>query len=112
MTDTMPLGFDLGNGALKLFGPQGGLHVLAQVSANRQQTVGRLIGLASQKPPLHIVDEAGSFYVGAGAHDWGRPIENLGHDRFETARPKPARYSRPAARSMLNNMARSACRCT
>ncbi len=82
MTDFLPLGFDLGNGAIKLHGPQGGLPVLAQVSANRQQTVGRLIGLASQKPPLHIVDEAGSFYVGAGAHDWGRPIENLGHDRF------------------------------
>ena len=82
MTDYVPFGLDGGTGALKFCGPRGALQVLAQVSTNRQQTVGRLLGLASQKPPLHIHDDASSFYVDAGAHDWGRPVENLSHDRF------------------------------
>lgn len=82
MNDYLPISVDAGAGAIKVYGPHGGLQVLAQVSANSQHSVGRLLGLASQKPPLHIQDNATSFYVDAGAHDWGRPVENLSHDRF------------------------------
>jgi hypothetical protein len=43
------------------------------------------LGLRQQKRPLHIQTEAGSFFVGEGAHDFGRPVENLDFDRLTGA---------------------------
>jgi hypothetical protein len=40
------------------------------------------LGLRKSKAPLAIHNENGSFYVGADAHDFGRPVENLDVDRF------------------------------
>ncbi|MBL7162101.1 MAG: ParM/StbA family protein [Anaerolineales bacterium] len=79
------LGEDLGMGANKLYGAAGGLQVPSQVSLNGSQKVARMLGLRSQTPPLHITTEHGQFYVGAGAHDWGRPVENLDYDRLTGA---------------------------
>ena len=76
------LGEDLGMGANKLFGIQGGLEVPSQVSINGTRQVAKMLGLKSQRPPLHVVTEQGSFYIGGGAHDWGHPIENLDYDRL------------------------------
>lgn len=78
-------GEDLGMGANKLYGVQGGLQLPSQVSINGAQKVTRMVGLRSQKPPLHIRTLHGSFYVGGGSHDWGRPVENLGYDRLTGA---------------------------
>lgn len=78
----MNLGLDAGNGAFKLFGPQGGLETLSQVSSNNGQRVVSTLGLRKQKPPLSIQNDHGSFYIGAGAHDYGRPVENLDVERF------------------------------
>ena len=80
--ESIILGEDLGMGANKLYGQQGGLQLPSQVSLNGAQKVGRMIGLRSQKTPLHIHTGYGSFYVGADAHDWGRPVENLDYDRL------------------------------
>jgi hypothetical protein len=42
-----------------------------------------MVGLAQRKPPLRIRTDNGSFFVGSGAHEWGRPLsEDLDHDRF------------------------------
>lgn len=76
------LGLDAGNGAFKLHGPQGGLETLSQVATNGSQRVVSTLGLRKQKPPLHIENGHGSFYIGAGAHDYGRPVENLDVERF------------------------------
>lgn len=81
-TDIILLGEDLGMGANKLYGALGGLQLPSQVAANGTQRVTRMIGLRSQKPPLHLITEQGQFYVGAGAHDWGRPVENLDYNRL------------------------------
>lgn len=76
------LGVDIGNGAIKVYGPQGGQETLSQVAWNGGQRVISTLGLKKQKPPLSIQNERGSFYVGAGAHDYGRPVENLDVERF------------------------------
>lgn len=78
----MNLGVDAGNGAFKIHGPQGGLETLSQVSSNGGQRVVSTMGLRKQKPPLAIQNERGSFYIGAGAHDYGRPVEALDVERF------------------------------
>ncbi len=75
------IGFDAGNGAIKLYGATGGLEVLSQVSTNGSKQVVSTFGLHKQKAPMHILNPFGSFYVGAGAHDWGRPVESLDAER-------------------------------
>jgi hypothetical protein len=76
------LGIDAGNGAFKLFGASGGLEVVSQVATNGTQKVLSTLGLRKSKAPLAIHNEQGSFYVGAGSHSYGRPVENLDVDRF------------------------------
>ena len=79
------IGFDMGMGAIKLYGEAGGLQLQSQVAINGSKKVANMVGLASQKAPLHIRMAQGSFYVGARAHDWGRPVENLDYDRLTGA---------------------------
>jgi len=79
------LGEDMGMGANKLYGPNGGLQMPSQVAINGSQKVARMVGLRSQKPPLQIRTENGSFYTGPDAHDFGRPVENLDYDRLAGA---------------------------
>ncbi len=76
------LGVDAGNGAFKIYGSHGGQETLSQVAWNGRQQVVSTFGLKTQKPPLHIENAQGAFYVGAGAHDYGRPVENLDVERF------------------------------
>ncbi len=84
MTDNpnLRLGLDAGNGAFKLFGAPGGLEFVSQAAARSGQKVLATLGLRKSKVPLAIQNEGGQFYVGAGAHDFGRPVENLDVDRF------------------------------
>jgi hypothetical protein len=81
-TNLTPLGIDAGNGAFKLYGAPGGLEFVSQAATNGTQKVLSTLGLRKSKAPLAIHNESGSFYVGAGAHDFGRPVENLDVDRF------------------------------
>lgn len=76
------LGIDAGNGAFKIYGAQGGQETLSQVAWNGNQKVVATMGLKKTKAPLNIKNAHGSFYVGAGSHDYGRPVENLDVERF------------------------------
>ena len=78
----MILGFDAGMGAIKLYAEPGGLEFLSQVAANGGRRVGRMVGLRQAQEPMKVRTEHGLFYVGPGAHEWGRPIENLDYDRL------------------------------
>ena len=81
-SNLISLGIDAGNGAFKIFGLPGGLQVLSQVATDSGQRMVNTLGLHKQKPPLQVVNGHGAFYVGAEAHDYGRPVENLDVDRF------------------------------
>jgi len=79
---TTLFGFDAGMGALKLYGPHGGLEFVSQVAISRSRKMGRMLGLRAAKPPMRVITRNGRFYVGKEAHDFGRAVENLDYDRL------------------------------
>lgn len=81
-TTALPLGVDPGNGAIKLYGALGGLELPACVATDGGQKLSKAVGLGVGKAPLRVRTADGSFYVGPHAHDWGRPVENMDHNRF------------------------------
>jgi hypothetical protein len=85
MTDMIFLGEDLGMGANKLWGPDGGLQVVSQVATNGGGHLEGMTGLKSKRRPMLVRGDFGSFYVGEGAHEYGRPVENLDFDRLTGA---------------------------
>jgi hypothetical protein len=77
------IGFDPGMGAIKLYGKYGGIELPSQVATNgRSHLATGYTGLGRRTPPSVVHTEAGEFYVGLGAHDYGRPVENLDYDRL------------------------------
>jgi hypothetical protein len=78
----MDLAFDPGYGNVKVFGPQGPLVMPSSVAVGGGERLQRMVGLRMARPPLKVETNAGAFYVGEGAHDWGRPLENLDFDRL------------------------------
>jgi hypothetical protein len=79
---TETLAFDAGFGAIKVYGKRGGLVLHSAVATNGTRTLGKLTGLKAAKRPLHVENARGSFYVGQGAHNFGRPVQNLDFDRL------------------------------
>jgi hypothetical protein len=80
------LGFDMGMGALKLWGMPGGWQLVSQVASNGKPHLSDgILGLKSRRRPLEVSGEFGSFYVGDAAHEHGRPVENLDFDRLTGA---------------------------
>jgi hypothetical protein len=86
MTETFKhtiYGEDNGAGGYKLYGPHGGIELPAQIAADtRHHQHTNVAGLRSVKPPMRVMINGNRFYVGLGAHDHGRPIENLDDERF------------------------------
>ena len=76
------LGFDPGMGAIKLYGAHGHVELPSQIATNGSKRLRYATGLSRRSAPPHIETDAGSFYIGLGAHDYGRPIENLDYDRL------------------------------
>lgn len=86
MAELVNFGLDLGMGALKLYGNQQGIQLISQVAVNNGPLVGRMLGLGNSRLPLRITLPSGNtFFVDSGAHDSGRPVENLSMDRFSGA---------------------------
>ena len=79
---TEALAFDAGFGSIKLFGRRGGLLLQSAVATHGAQTLGKLTGLKAAKRPLYVENARGSFYVGQGAHQFGRPVQSLDFDRL------------------------------
>jgi hypothetical protein len=77
--------FDAGFGSIKVYGKRGGLVMQSAVATNGTRAIGKLTGLRSTKRPLHIEGATGSFYVGQGAHNFGRPVQSLDFDRLTGA---------------------------
>lgn len=80
---------DWGAGNLKLWGYHGGIVLPSQAATAMDVVVaGNAVGLKSSKPPMEIRLNGHRFYTGGGAHDWGRPVENLDDGRFMTGSPE------------------------
>ena len=86
MAELFELGFDMGMGALKLWSADGGLQLVSQVANNgHSHLADGIIGRKSRKRPILVTGDFGSFFVGSGAHEHGRPVENLDFDRLTGA---------------------------
>ncbi len=82
---TMLLAIDPGAGAIKLYGDFGFVELPSIIAIDGAAAVSSLAGLTTSERPVHLVSDKGSFLVGTTAHEWGRPVENLDHDRFTGA---------------------------
>lgn len=79
----LTLGFDFGAGAIKAHINGNHIQMLSQVAHNGGATYDQAaFGFKAKAAPLHIKSAHGTFYVGDGAHQWGRPVESLDVDRF------------------------------
>lgn len=77
------LGIDPGAGGIKAALGGSGTQIPAQVAADGSRLQQASVeGLGQAQPPTHVWTPAGEFWVGAGAHRWGRPLEGLDHSRF------------------------------
>ncbi len=81
MTHTK-LAYDPGAGAIKAVYRGETLLLPSAVAVDGQHRLHSIAGLKNRKRPLTITTTDGQFYVGAGAHDFGRPVENLDFDRL------------------------------
>jgi len=79
---------DFGAGNYKRFGADGAQVMPSQVASVLGESLGRSAGLKTRKAPTCIGLNGSRFYVGVGAHDWGRPIENLADERFVAGAPE------------------------
>ena len=79
---TETIAFDAGFGSIKLYGKRGGLVLQSAVATNGARALGKMTGLKTTKRPLHVENARGSFYVGQGSHNFGRPVQNLDFDRL------------------------------
>lgn len=80
------IGLDLGMGGTKKWTARGGDVILSQVAVPVGKTYDfKAIGLKAAKKPVVILNGAGRFIVGAGAHDHGQPVERLDFDKFNGA---------------------------
>lgn len=77
------IGLDIGTYAIKLRDQMGQSLQIGQVSIPGNFQVGSMLGMKAAETPMKISLSSGAeFYVGAGSHDAGRPIENLDMERF------------------------------
>jgi hypothetical protein len=69
-----------------LWGAPGGWQLVSQVASNGHGHLSDgILGLKNRRHPMLVTGEFGSFYVGDGAHEHGRPVENLDFDRLTGA---------------------------
>lgn len=79
---TSIVAFDPGANAAKARAQHGTIVLPSTIAVNGQVHVHGLAGLRSRKRPPTICTALGDFLVGAGAHDFGRPVENLDFERL------------------------------
>lgn len=78
------LGIDLGYGANKMYGNEGGKELPSQVAiANGRGVFAETSGsMKTAKAPLLIEVNGTKYYSGNHAHEWGRPVETLDYQRL------------------------------
>lgn len=83
------VGLDWGAGNVKLWTQGGGVVLPSQVAVAADGVQGgKAAGLRQAERPLVVRTNGHRFYVGMGAHSWGRPIENLDDGRFGIGAPE------------------------
>ena len=77
------VGLDIGTYAIKMHDQSGQSLQIGQASIPGNFQVGSMLGMKAAEMPMRISLSSGAeFFIGAGSHDAGRPIENLDMERF------------------------------
>jgi hypothetical protein len=76
------LGVDIGNSALKLWGPEGGVYLPSIVASCVSRPMKTMYGLKVDRPPLRIKYNQGAFFVGSRAQNFGRIVQNYDFERL------------------------------
>ena len=79
------VGIDLGAGAVKIWTARGGLQFPAQVAVKVRDLIDQSLFGLELNTPKAIEFAGSSFFVGTEAHDYGMPLEDWDHDRFDSA---------------------------
>ncbi|MBK8113306.1 MAG: ParM/StbA family protein [Candidatus Accumulibacter sp.] len=104
------IALDAGFGNTRLYGSRGSVVLQSLVATNGTQTVSQwAIGDLKKikAKPILISSAHGDYYVGPGAHQAGRPVENLDLDRMTGPETKAllygalSQYKTPAAASLI-----------
>jgi len=104
------IALDAGFGNTRLYGSRGSVVLQSLVATNGTQTVsqwaiGDLKKIKAQ--PILISSAHGDYYVGPGAHQAGRPVENLDLDRMTGPETKAllygvlSQYKTPSAATLI-----------
>ena len=97
-TSTDYVALDAGFGNTRLYGSQGSVVMQSLVATNGTQAVSQWAAGGLQRAskskvkPQLIRGDMGDFYVGPGAHEVGRPVENLDLDRMTGPETKALLY--------------------
>lgn len=79
---TTLIGVDLGQGAIKLVSQCGATQLSSFVGVPTGKRIAATDGVKKAKGSLLIEHDGKSFYVGANAHNDGRPLESVDYDRL------------------------------
>ncbi len=79
---------DFGAGNFKRVSATSVTVIPTQVATVTGLRMSRVAGMGSSKRPTLIEIDGHRYYVGAGAHAWGRPVENLDDSRFIVGSPE------------------------
>lgn len=79
---------DFGAGNFKRVSDDSATVIPTQVSTVTGLQMSRVAGMGHSKRPTLIEIDGHRYYVGAGAHAWGRPVENLDDSRFIVGSPE------------------------
>ena len=84
--EPLNLGLDLGMGSIKIYANGAPYLVPSQIAVNGASRVVAMTGLQTARPPVRVaLNTAQSYYIGSGAHAWGRPLEALDYARLAGA---------------------------
>jgi hypothetical protein len=82
------LSIDFGAGNIKRYSAGGSAIIPSMVATVTGEQMGTVAGIKSTAAAAQVAINGYKFFVGAGAHNWGRPVENLDDSRFSSGSPE------------------------
>jgi hypothetical protein len=79
---------DFGAGNIKRYAEAGSVVIPSQIATCTGEQLGEMSGIKRAASTTRIEIDGHRFYVGAGAHTNGRPVENLDDSRFVSGSPE------------------------
>ncbi len=82
------LALDFGAGNIKRYAETGSVVIPSQIATCTSEQLGEMSGIKRAAATTQVEIAGHRFYVGAGSHSNGRPVENLDDSRFVSGSPE------------------------